>query len=224
MTIPKISPYDVDIDKEEKIFLPDDQNHTHIIFWSIEQDDIGFNPLEDCDGNGKIISLSSRHINYDTELFEKSYKDPNCVILGYFEHGHCDWHVSGDRPAGTEGDYRWDGVDVAGLWIPDKYALEELKAIRSKAKRRERAVELATQAAKGYTDYCNGDCYYFRFALYEIKEHEDGYVYDDSDDYRFDTAIEEDSCGGFLGYDNIKHILNEHINPLIEDAFEKFHT
>ncbi len=79
------------------------------------------NPLEDCDGMGKIYSLNSRHINSISmdELERYIEDDPFAVTLSYFEHGQCAWSVSGDKPRGTEGDWQWDGVDLAGIWIPD---------------------------------------------------------------------------------------------------------
>ena len=94
-------------------------------------------------------------------------------VLGYFEHGRGIWHISGDIPMGTAGDYRWDGVNVAGLllWEHDP---KEMGAKTKKARQKDAEGFLET-----YNSWCNGDIY--------------GYVVEDRD------GEELDSCWGYIG-------------------------
>ena len=86
-----------------------------IAFISVELDQSPDSPLDP--GGNRIVSLCAKHSSFDKEAFDELKDDPDCVVLGYFEHGNCIWHVSSRKPMGTEGDYQWDGTAVAGLWI-----------------------------------------------------------------------------------------------------------
>ena len=173
-----------------------------IIFAGLEHDGDAENPLESFDGNGRIYSRCRRHGNYRDDLSAVGAAEGGgfVVALGYFEHGACIWHVSAERPAGTEGDYRWDGVSDAGIWVPDKYALEDIKG-RPKGSRCDRALELARQACTAYTAWCNGECYRFSLAAYRAR-YKDGSPYDDADYYRLAEPLAEDGCGGYYGRDD----------------------
>ena len=94
------------------------------------QDQDPANPMEDWDGMGEIRSFSRRHANNvkSQEEAEQLMKDnPFHVELSYFEHGQSYWMVGGEMKPGMEGDFRWDGVRRAGLWIPDKEALATIR-------------------------------------------------------------------------------------------------
>ena len=159
---------------------------SHIAFITVEPDEFADNPLTDDCGYGDIVSLCTRHASFDKVRFDANVSHADCVLLGYFEHGACAWHVSGSPPAGTEGDYRWDGVSRAGLWIPNKCCKAELKAI-----------ELAKVAAKVFTAWCNGYIYRLSVDVFTAKHADSGELLDDENDYRFDDAIASDSVGGY---------------------------
>jgi len=78
------------------------------------------NPLEDCDGVGKIHSFSRRHDNSVNPSEAESLLDEHktmAVMLSYFEHGLCRWGVAGTLSGMP--DFQWDGVKYAGIWVPD---------------------------------------------------------------------------------------------------------
>ena len=108
----------------------------YIIFEKIVHDECACNPLEDMDCMGSIYSFGRRHNNFiDREhaemLLEEYGKD--VVFLSYFEHGLCKWGVAGSM--GNMPDFQWDGVSYAGLWIPDKYLIEEAEKLDEKERR-----------------------------------------------------------------------------------------
>jgi hypothetical protein len=59
--------------------------------------------------------------------------------------------------------------------------------------------EWAAQACDVYTQWCNGEVYGYQVVVYRARHSHDGHLYDDLDDYRFDTALWDDSCWGFYG-------------------------
>lgn len=94
-------------------------------------------PNDNGDGQWRLYSFGTRHSNYkDPEELgispergaDGTPKVTNPGLrtklrvglafwLGYFEHGNCLWFRRNKRPAGTEGDFRWDGVDLAGILV-----------------------------------------------------------------------------------------------------------
>lgn len=102
------------------------------------------------------------------------------------------------------GESRFDNWATAA-----QFALE-LAAREAGAERVQKALyaaaeETAAGACETFTDWCNGEVYYYSVELYELRKNE-GDVYDRPDDYRYDVAIFEDSCGGFFGW---KYFLGE---------------
>ena len=94
----------------------------------IEQDSSPQNPLDDCDGEGRIYSFNTRHCSYkhpDSVLAENHKVKDLIVPLSYFEHGNCIWDVLGALD-GTP-DFCWDGTRNAGFWVPDQCAVENLE-------------------------------------------------------------------------------------------------
>ena len=192
-----------------------------IVFVNVLQDEFQGNPLESWNGNGHIHSFNRRHNNYPSDfdfpdsriecekLLQAKFGE-DIVILGYFEHGQCDWHISGHMPSGTEGDYRWDGVSFAGVWVPDAECrlhinnmvakLKRVSKSKQKAARRKIVEECATQACKLYTQYCNGEVYCYSVEVYTLrKEGQENYT--QYSDYRLAKPLFEESCGGFFGDD-----------------------
>jgi hypothetical protein len=186
-----------------------------IIFVTVEHDSFAGNPLEEWEASGHIHSFNTRHCNFlnlgsdvntqedALEAIRQDYDD--FVVLGYFEHGACDWHISGEQPFGTEGDYQWDGCPFAGIWVPDdalKAEAEGLVGEEREAKMR----EWAKQACEVYTQWCNGHTYWWAVATYPVRHSDTGALFDSLDDYRHDEASYEDSCGGFYGDDVLRGV------------------
>lgn len=198
-----------------------------IIFVSVDQDELAENPC-DQDGVGKIHSFSKRHGNYlcdfefpssEDECREeliKKYKG-DVVFLGYYEHGQCSWFVEGRGGPGT--DCRWDGVQFAGIWVPDKYLLKEarytFKLKRGTPERDAQMTEWAAQACTIYTCWCNGDMYCYAIKVYKVRRADNGTVFDTIDDYRYNVDIVNDSCCGYDGSD-IKNGVTEGLETVME--------
>lgn len=140
-------------------------------------------------------------------------QESDCVILGYFEHGNCIWHVTGEIPRGTEGDYRWDGVRVAGVWEPDKYILEaaETLGLEPGSADRQRWMEKqARSACETYTAWCNGWVYWYSLSIYKARQH-NGHILKQRDDYRFDDPLYDQGCGGFYDTDHLAEDINNEL-------------
>lgn len=192
----------------------------HIVFQKIAADEGAENPLDISDAMGKIFSFNSRHINSINQEQAQEYLaeyGENAVALSYFEHGLCKWGVQGSM--GNMPDFRWDGVSMAGLWIPDKYLLEETKDMQGDERRR-KMEEYAAQACAEYTDWCNGDVYYIRVVAYPVKKHSSGKVYDCPDDYRFDAPVFEEAYGGILGSDQARKCLEDELMTEVKEVLE----
>jgi hypothetical protein len=185
----------------------------HILFVTIQHDQDCSNPIED-DGFGEIRSLSRRHINnidYD-EALELLKTDEDVIPLSYFEHGNSLWMVqNSSAPAGVE--FQWDGVRFAGVWIPDDCVRESYMG-QDGLSRRDWMVKQAASACETYTQWANGDCYGYSIEAYKLRK-EDGDVYEELEDYRYDTAIYEDSCWGFIGSD---YMRKDEVIPSVRNA------
>lgn len=187
----------------------------HIIFKKIVGDECPSNPLEDCDAMGSIFSFSNRHVNsIDKErtdqLLHEHGKD--AVFLSYFEHGNCLWGVKGSM--GSMPDFQWDGVGTAGLWIPDKYLIEEAEKFDEK-ERRAKMEEWAKQACELYTQWCNGEVYGVIVKAYKAKYHEEGELYDSEEDYRYDEEVFDESVFGIYGYEHAEEEIKDNFMPWV---------
>lgn len=159
-----------------------------IIFVEYYHDDLSINPLEDCDGLGKIYSFSIKHVNCvrDQAHANELVKTKGAVILSYFEHGNCIWGVQGTMEGMP--DFQWDGVSGAGVWVPDEHIPEDAD-MRKEAK----------IACDLYTKYCNGEVYGFNVKIFNVRKEDDEFIYDEMHDYRRDEPVFEEGCGGFYG-------------------------
>lgn len=194
----------------------------HIIFEKIVHDNSPANPLEDWDCTGKIYSFSSRHVNGINEEQFEAYKEEygeDLILLSYFEHGRCLWGVKGVNMTSMP-DFRWDGVEFAGIWVPDKYLLEEAEKL-GKDERRDKMVEWASQACEVYTQWCNGDVYGVVVEAYKVRHTDDGLLFDEELDYRHDVPVCESSCWGFFGYDHAEEELKEYKGYALKELEEK---
>ena len=157
----------------------------------------------DCDG-WKVHSFSLRHSNYkhpsdfDHEELMPLLEKGLAFKLSYFEHGQCEWSLSGE---GYQ--CEWDSVSFAGLlvWEQDE---GDLGPKTLEARKKDAAAFLET-----YTKWCNGECYYYRAVKVrdcptcgKEEEIEDDYV---------------DSCGGFIGGEALHEGIGESLG---EGPFE----
>jgi len=134
----------------------------NVVIGYLSHDDDVENPCTSGDGVGMVRSFSNRHINNidPNEAVELLKKDKMVVALSYFEHGNSLWDVHGGGHYGSCPDREWDGVDFAGVWIPDDCCRDEIKG-RSHRKHisyQSAARELAKQCCDTYTSWANGDC------------------------------------------------------------------
>ena len=170
-----------------------------IVFVGMHYDESPSNPLEDCDGMGSITSASTRHLNHGDVLGILEH-NPDAVPLSYFEHSQCQWMVASAPKGMFGGDWRWDGVDLAGAWEPDPALLDEAKDLTGDA-RKEMMTKWAAEACEQFTNFCNGEVYGYTVDAYVARYSAKGALFDRDDDYRYDDPIGGDSCWGFYGYD-----------------------
>lgn len=188
-----------------------------IIFIKIEYDSDSDNPLENWDAMGKISSFSSRHINSvrSHKEAEELLANPNAVALSYFEHGNCLWGVAGTMTGMP--DFRWDGVDLAGVWLPDAELLKYLPEIPVE-EHPAKLLEWAKQACEVYTQWCNGEIYWYQMEVFEVLRDEDG----DVEDYQeYEDPLEENSCGGLYGHDTVEEEINGVVAWVLQSAEKK---
>jgi hypothetical protein len=158
----------------------------------------------DHDCQWKPYSFGNRHNNYKDP---REFIPPNIGLrrklevglafyLSYFEHGNCVWMLKGGSKDMFGGDWRWDGVDTAGILI------WEHKPSEIGGKTYEKRAEDAAHFLEEYTSWCNGECYCYSITETIIKEcgHEE--------------EIDHDSCGGYIGMD---YMLEEIADRLKRD-------
>jgi hypothetical protein len=199
-----------------------------IAFAHIDYDQCASNPLEDCDGIGEIRSFSHNHGNFidPDEAKAMMKKNKYIILLSYYEHGNCLWYVKDHDPTWLP-DKQWDGVEYAGIWVPDSCIMESmLPAIKYECKdkgidykslskveranlRKDWMIRQAESACEVYTQYCNGEVYWYNIEVYTIRKHENGDILDEKSDYRKDAPVEDESCGGFYGHDEVVRAAKE---------------
>lgn len=146
----------------------------------------------------KLHSFSRKHVNFkhpdefgvrrdgtsDKIGFWRKLEVGTAFILGYFEHGNSMWFHADERPAGTEGDFRWDGVSVAGVLVWE----QPVNDLGPKSYDDRKAD--ARQFLKTYTAWCNGEAY--------------GYSIEDED------GESVDSCFGFFDVEHMFEEIRQH--------------
>lgn len=209
---------------KSKINWPSDAQDTavtilpeHILFIQFRHDERSTNPLDDWDAMGKIYSRNRRHGNFREDVIELIQENPDAVALKYFEHGNCIWSVG--RPAGTEGDWQWDGVDHAGVWLPDNELLKEAEGLTG-IERRAKMVEWAGQACEVFTQWCNGEVYGYVVQLYRLRKDDSGEPYELLSDYRREKAFIDESCWNYFGWDSVEEGAREALTALKDLGIE----
>lgn len=148
----------------------------------------------------RVYSFGRSHHNYvdpykfeDDEDLARKLKEGLAFKLSYFEHGQCEWSLSGE---GYQ--CRWDSVSFAGLLV-----WEEDEANLGPQTYEERQAD-ARNFLKVYTEWCNGECYWYRAV--KVRDCPSCGQEEEEEDYY-------DSCGGFIGsealLEGIKESLGE---------------
>lgn len=131
------------------------------------------NPCEDGDGRWQIHSFNKRHIGFidpddlliDSETGEikaeikAKLESGLAFILSYHEHGLCMWSLAGTGPQ-----CQWDTVSKAGI------AIWEEPEENIGAKTYEDRAKDCKNALEEYTDWCNGNCYWFAITTKKGKK------------------------------------------------------
>ena len=146
----------------------------------------------------KLYSFSTKHVNFkhpdefgirrngssDKIGFRRKLEVGTAFVLGYFEHGSSCWFHADECPAGTEGDFRWDGVSVAGVLVWE----QPVNDLGPKSYDDRKAD--ARKFVESYTSWANGECY--------------GYTLED------ESGELIDSCFGFLDAEHMFAEIRQH--------------
>jgi hypothetical protein len=97
--------------------------------------------------------------------------------------------------------WEFDGVDLAGVWVPDKYTTEAYEP--SMGDRRAWFEKQAEGDCEVYTMWVNGECYFYSVKVYSVRRADNGEVYDRLSDYRKNKPLMDDACHGFIGEDSV---------------------
>lgn len=160
----------------------------------IEHDSDCESPLEF--DNWRFCSFSRRHNSFvdpdELELnslgMRRKFACGTAFMLSYYEHGNCAWSLLG---AGQQ--CQWDTVNGAGVLIWQGKA-KDLGATVEKRR------EVAAAVLENYTDWCNGNCYW-----YSLEDSEGETV---------------DSCGGFIGEKWLAEYVNKQALCQVDERAE----
>jgi len=150
-----------------------------------------------CDYDGwKAYSFSNRHANFkhpdefeDDEDLERRLKIGLAFKLAYFEHGQCEWTLSGE---GYQ--CRWDSGSFAGLLIWEN-AEDDIGAVTVEDRRKDAKAFLET-----YTAWCNG--YVFGYVASRVTDCECCGQEEPEGEHL-------DSCWGFIGHEALFEWIRE---------------
>lgn len=116
----------------------------------------------DNDGAWKLYSFNRRHnsFKHPDHFFTENRKPKSFLgnkmrvglafVLGYYEHGLCEWALSGEQQPCD-----WDSVNVAGVLVWEE------KASNMGPKTKEDRAKDARAFLEEYTAWCNGECYWY---------------------------------------------------------------
>lgn len=178
------------------------------------------NPCDDY-SPWQLYSFSSRHVRFlHPDKVEGRFPKLKQLLrrglafwLGYYEHGDCQWALSGEQwPC------QWDSVNRAGLLVWEE-APENMGAKTLKARR-----EDARGFLKVYTDWSNGRCFVYDIEKFVTADDFDGSLDDILSARRLGlgdvfTHEEIDSCGGYIGYEHmVREIRDSIVRAGLQDA------
>ena len=129
---------------------------------------------------------------------KRVYPATDCVPLSYWEHSQGVWGVQGSLSGYPW--FRFDGVDLAGVWEPDDCCINELNLAGAPGseERSNRALELAKSACELYTHYWNGEVYGYSVELLD----------------EIGATVADDSCWGFYGWEEVEGAINEALSSM----------
>jgi hypothetical protein len=158
-----------------------------IAFLDVDYDNDTDSP-NDC-GTGEIRSFNRRHNSYISQEEVQAILDETpkrILFLDYYEHSSGRWSLAGE---GYQ--CQWDTSNYAGVYI----APEDEEA----------NTEEARSFCETFTDWINGEVYWFGITVYPIIKDVLGNVITDASHYRnFVEPDLEESCGGFYGIEYMK--------------------
>ncbi len=153
----------------------------------IDQDDASEDSPNDWEGGWKLYSFNRKHRSYKnpeefgiaerhrngrytlTKSMRKQLDERKAFIVSYYEHGGCIWSLPDDAPKCL-----FDTVLTAGLLV------NRPEGIASHTE----AEKSAKEFLRAYTQWCNGDIWFYDWASIEEPR-------------------AEDACGGYYGLDGL---------------------
>jgi hypothetical protein len=96
----------------------------------LTRDEMCEDPLESCDGSGKIGTCGRRDSKEYNERYRQAREnpDPLNVWLDIYEHSGRHYSISGSQEAAMLPDREWDVAGCAGVWIPDDACREHIES------------------------------------------------------------------------------------------------
>lgn len=178
-----------------------------VVGYLVDDEDYS-NPLEDCEGMGKIYDRRNLSTNEQCEvnviLGLDQYGEPDedaqpnkyAVILDVYSHSVEIWSLHG---AGMN--CRWDTSHGAGVWVPDPSCLEHIETMDDPMAE---AIKCAKQAVDTYNSWLSGEVYGVCVEVFE--ETRDGW-----------KRVDSNSCWGHVGCDNAVSSLEEEVEAIISN-------
>jgi len=181
-----------------------------IIFVLIDYEQGSENPLEAWHAMGRITSCNyadrwSQQYQSPEEVEEYLLYDADTVPLVRGGSGDGMRWTAKSRPTGQILEFG----RIDGFWEPDEDTCREAQEAGHAVGTPERLAFMfgrAESTARVYSQWCNGEVYYFRVEAYRVRRDDDGEPFDEEHDYRRDTPLFEESCGGIYEDDDDKYI------------------
>lgn len=156
------------------------ETKNEVIVSCLKQDPDVDNPIDDFGAIFKVFrSVDER------DSFTKDLKNKLFFLVDKYEHSGVDYSVSGSK---NYPDSRWDVSHGCAVYVPEPEIQSEYrKLIRKNPVDVVKAqfVESTNSILNTYSEWCNGETYYNTTVVYDKKG----------------NTLEDDSCGGYIGYD-----------------------
>jgi len=127
--------------------------------------------------------------------------DPDAQLLSCYSHSGEHWSLSGH---GMQ--CRWDTSNSAGVWVPGDCLSNELAELTDPVERRQQAQGYCMSFLEQYNDINSGQVFGIVVEWFD----EEG------------TAIEHDSCWGFVGSDHAEESLKETFDGVVKTLQKKY--
>lgn len=141
-----------------------------IAFFAIGRYDRGPNPLTEREGNGSMWSLRSDDPNFDPAAVRSAIAtDPDAVDLSYYSGSPSFWFPRGATLPTVPYDRSARLTELAGVWVPDCVALDEIDSRLSPKQRKAALFEYALGVCDVYNKWRNGQVYSFKCVAYQLE-------------------------------------------------------